>query len=98
MITVSRVAAFICVAILSACHGGSSGETTVVVTPPENPPRPPGPPVDGPAWWSYARDAQHSAVGAIATQSLQQVFWQTRIDLAPQYSGGDLLAHYGSPV
>lgn len=63
------------------------------------PPGPTAPPtVNGPAWFGFGRDAQHSSVGAIATQSLDRLLWQTPVDLAPQLSGNFLLIHYGSPV
>jgi hypothetical protein len=50
------------------------------------------------AWSNYAGDAQHTAVSATASQSMQAIRWQTPVDLNPQYSGNDLLIHYGSPV
>ena len=47
----------------------------------------------------FSRDAQHTAVSAIATPPLTRILWQTPVDLAPQYAGGRyLLTHYGSPV
>jgi hypothetical protein len=49
-------------------------------------------------WSSYARDAQHTALSTVAAQSLEGIRWQTPVDLAPQYSGNDLLIHYGSPL
>ena len=53
----------------------------------------------GPAWWGFGRDAQHSALGAIATQNLNRIAWTTPMDLAPQVqTSGALLIHYGSPV
>jgi hypothetical protein len=52
----------------------------------------------GPPWPGFARDAQHAAQGAIATQPFNRVRWITPVDLAPQYSGSSLLIHYGSPV
>jgi hypothetical protein len=56
-------------------------------------------PVSGPAWFGYGRDAQHTAVSAIASQDLGRIAWTTAVDLAPQYTGsGALLTHYGSPV
>jgi hypothetical protein len=77
---------------LTSC--GGSGE---VVN--EPPPGPVGPPVSGPAWPAFGRDAQHGAVSAIATQTLGRIRWQTAVDLAPQYVQGEyLLTHYGSPV
>jgi hypothetical protein len=49
-------------------------------------------------WSGYAHDAQHTAVSPYASQPLQSIAWQTSVDLAPQYSGNDLLIHYGSPL
>src|SRR5436189_161779 len=77
---------------LTGCGGGgvdSAGTEPVI----------PAPPVDGPAWFGFGRDAQHSANGAIATQDLNRIAWSTRLDLAPTYTAsGALLVHYGSPV
>ena len=78
---------------LIACSGG--GSSTTIADPPPPPP-PPG--VNGPAWWAFGRDAQHTAMGAIATQPLTRLIWQMPVDLLPQYSAGSLLIHYGSPV
>ena len=50
------------------------------------------------AWGGYARDAQHTALSPVASQPLQQIAWQTPVDLAPQYNGELLLIHYGSPL
>ena len=50
------------------------------------------------AWSTYAGDAQHTALSAVGSQPLQAIRWQTAVDLAPQYSGNDLLIHYGSPA
>lgn len=51
------------------------------------------------AWPGFARDAQHTAQGAVASQPLNRIVWSTPVDLAPQYDGsGELLIHYGSPV
>jgi PEP-CTERM motif len=50
------------------------------------------------AWGTYAGDAQHTALSGVGSQPLQAIRWQTAVDLAPQYSGNDLLIHYGSPV
>ena len=82
-----------CAVALAACGGGggSAGGSGGGVTP--------GAPVDGPAWRGFARDPQHSALAAIATQDLNRISWSTPIDLAPQFRpGGALLIHYGSPV
>jgi hypothetical protein len=51
-----------------------------------------------PFWGSYGRDAQHSGLSAVASQPLTSLHWQTRVDRRPQYSGNNLLIHYGSPV
>ncbi|HEY6511942.1 MAG TPA: hypothetical protein VI032_08190 [Burkholderiaceae bacterium] len=61
-------------------------------------PRPPVVPVDGPAWSSFAGNPQHSALGQITTQQMRGFYWYTPVDLQPQYSGGALQTHYGSPV
>ncbi|MCW5633922.1 MAG: hypothetical protein KIT17_11355 [Rubrivivax sp.] len=79
--------------------GGSDSPAPPPDVPPPPPPAPPVVPVDGPAWPTFARDAQHAALGAIATQALTTIWWSTPVDLAPPYTGsGSLLAHYGSPV
>jgi hypothetical protein len=49
-------------------------------------------------WNTFARDAQHTALSTTASQPLNQIHWQTPVDLQPQYSGNDLLIHYGSPL
>ncbi len=80
--------ALACAAAITACGGGGGSSAT---TDPEPPP--------APAWSGFARDAQHSALGAVATQDLERIRWSRSVDLAPQYTlGGALLAHYGSPV
>ena len=81
--------ALVLVIALNSCGGGGGSATAT---------DPPTAPVSGPAWWGFGRDAQHSAVGAIATQPLSRLIWQMPVDLAPQYSSGSLLIHYGSPV
>jgi len=82
--------------LLGACNNSSSSPAPVPTPPP--PTLPPGPPVSGPPWPGYARDAQHSALGTVATQTFNQIRWRTPVDLAPQYSGSELLIHYGSPA
>lgn len=84
-------------AAVAACGGGGSDAGGPGPVPP--PPVPPAPGVAGPAWWGFGRDAQHSALGGIATQDLNRISWSTPVDLAPQYQpNGALLIHYGSPV
>ena len=50
------------------------------------------------SWSGFAGDAQHTARAPAAAQDLRQIHWQTPVDLLPQYSGSDLLIHYGSPL
>jgi hypothetical protein len=50
------------------------------------------------AWAGYAGDPQHTALAPAASQPVGAIHWQTAVDLNPQYSGGDLLIHYGSPT
>jgi hypothetical protein len=52
----------------------------------------------GPAWAGYGGDAQHNANASAGSQPLQGIRWQTPVDLNPQFSGNDLLIHYGSPM
>jgi hypothetical protein len=91
-------------AVLAACSSGGGGSPTPTPVPTPTPtPAPtstPTPtPVSGPAWFGYGRDAQHTAVSAIASQDLGRIAWTAAVDLAPQYTpGGALLTHYGSPV
>jgi hypothetical protein len=81
------------VATLLGCGGGGGGGTPM---PPITPPV--IVPVNGPAWWGFGRNAQHSAQSAIEAQPLSQIHWQAPLDLAPQLTNGALLIHYGSPV
>jgi hypothetical protein len=50
------------------------------------------------SWPEFALNPQHTALSTVASQSLQAIRWQTPVDLQPQYSGGQLLIHYGSPL
>lgn len=49
-------------------------------------------------WNNYAHDPQHTAISATSSQALTRIFWQTPVDLDPQYSGDELFIHYGSPL
>ncbi len=49
-------------------------------------------------WVSFAGNAQHTARVPGPSQLPQQIRWSTPVDLNPQYSGGSLYIHYGSPV
>jgi hypothetical protein len=53
---------------------------------------------NGSAWSNFGGDAQHTSVSARPSQSLTNILWQTPVDLQPQYSGSNLLIHYGSPL
>lgn len=89
-------------AVLAACSSGGGGSPAPTPSPTPTPtptPTSTPPPVTGPAWYGYGRDAQHTAVSAIASQDLGRIAWTTPVDLAPQYTAsGALLTHYGSPV
>ena len=49
-------------------------------------------------WPSYGHDAQHSGISGTPAAPLGAIQWQTPVDLDPQFSGNDLLVHYGSPM
>jgi hypothetical protein len=84
--------------LVPGCGGGGGGGDAPPPSGLPLLPRPPVVPVDGPAWAGFAGDAQHTALGRIATQSMVGFYWYTPLDMAPQMSTGALLTHYGSPV
>jgi len=89
---IRRLCAFV-VVVTAAC---GKNATLAVPAPPGVVP---APGVSGPAWPAFGRDAQHSAVSAIATRSLSRVVWSTPVDLDAALDGDNfLLVHYGSPV
>src|SRR5436309_3245234 len=47
---------------------------------------------------TFGGNAQHTGVFQPAAQDLSVIRWQTPVDLMPQYSGSDLLIHYGAPL
>lgn len=49
-------------------------------------------------WSGHGHDPQHTGLSKVASKSMQRILWQTPVDLAPQYVGTTLYAHYGSPV
>ncbi len=49
-------------------------------------------------WASFAKNARHNAISQADSQPLNKIEWKTPVDLAPQYSGGELFIHYGSPL
>ncbi len=51
-----------------------------------------------PVWSGYGGNAQHYALSKFFSQNIRRIAWSTPIDLNPQYSGNDLLIHYGSPA
>lgn len=84
---------------LAGCGGGGGDSGTPTTPDNPGPVAVPDPPVNGPAWFGFGRDAQHTAVSAIASQDLNRVGWSAAVDLAPQYrANGSLAVHYGSPV
>src|SRR5437660_1692707 len=52
-----------------------------------------------PAPWSQcAGNPQHTALSKFPSQHPSSIKWSAPVDLNPQYSGNDLLAHYGTPL
>ncbi len=49
-------------------------------------------------WSAFAGSSQHTGISPTASLPLDHIKWQTPVDLNPQYSGSELLIHYGSPV
>jgi len=49
-------------------------------------------------WRNYGGDPCHTAVTRRRAQPPEEIRWSAPVDLAPQYSGDDLLIHYGSPL
>lgn len=85
-----KILAFLCLAISIALSGCKAGGNVLS--------SPVAPGVNGPAWFGYARDAHHSAQSPVGPQPLMRIHWSVPVDLNPQYHGGELLIHYGSPV
>jgi hypothetical protein len=51
-----------------------------------------------PMWTGFAGNEQHTAISGAAAQPLETIRWQSPVDLQPQFSGNDLLIHYGEPM
>src|SRR5437870_4971614 len=51
-----------------------------------------------PAWGNYNGNPQHTGISTTSLQTMNVIKWETPVDLNPQYSGNDLLIHYGSPL
>jgi hypothetical protein len=49
-------------------------------------------------WSGHGHDPQHSGISKIGSQPMGQIRWSMLVDLDRQYSGSDLLIHYGSPL
>lgn len=49
-------------------------------------------------WPGYAGGPQHQAISHYRAQTLQRIVWTAPVDMQPQFSGNDLLIHYGSPM
>src|SRR5262245_13015039 len=92
MASIRYLLLFAVCAVLLGCGGGGGGGGG-------SGPEPPPLVVIGPAWPNFGRDVQHAAQGAVATQALSRIVWQTPVDLVPPYLAGNVLhIHYGSPV
>jgi hypothetical protein len=50
------------------------------------------------SWGGYAQNPEHTGISPVVSQPLAAIHWQTPVDLDPQYSGTDLLIHYGSAL
>jgi hypothetical protein len=50
------------------------------------------------SWPTFAHGPHHEGNSAFESQPLMRIKWQTPVDLAPQYSGSELLIHYGCPL
>jgi hypothetical protein len=49
-------------------------------------------------WSGHGHDPQHTGLSQVTSKALQRILWQMPVDLAPQYVGTTLYAHYGSPL
>jgi hypothetical protein len=49
-------------------------------------------------WPGHAKDPQHDALISTSSAVPSHIRWSVAVDLDPQYSGGVLYIHYGSPV
>jgi hypothetical protein len=50
------------------------------------------------SWPGHSHDAQHTSLSGAAARVPTQIRWSTPVDLNPEYSGNELLTHYGSPM
>ncbi|HVT14038.1 MAG TPA: hypothetical protein VHE55_17375 [Fimbriimonadaceae bacterium] len=51
-----------------------------------------------PGWSQYGGNPQHTSLSAYPAQPLRAIQWSNPVDYDPQYSGNDLLIHYGTPL
>lgn len=49
-------------------------------------------------WSGHGHDPQHTGLSQVTSKALERILWQMPVDLAPQYVGTTLYAHYGSPL
>ena len=49
-------------------------------------------------WSGHGHDPQHTGVSQVTSKAMQRILWQMPVDLAPQYVGTTLYAHYGTPL
>jgi hypothetical protein len=50
------------------------------------------------SWSGHGHDPQHTGLSQVTSKTMQRILWQTPVDLAPQYVGTTLYAHYGTPL
>lgn len=50
------------------------------------------------SWPTYGHGPHHDGDSPFMSKPLRRIKWQTPVDLDPQYSGSELLIHYGSPL
>jgi len=55
-------------------------------------------PVAGYSWNELGSNFMHTADSSNSSQPLYRIHWADPVDLQPEYSGTDLLIHYGTPV
>lgn len=51
-----------------------------------------------PGWFTHGRNSEHTASSATPSQALRHIHWQSKIDLHPKLTTGELFIHYGSPL
>ena len=81
-------------AVLAACGGDGGGGSPGPAPTPAPTPTPPPPPVNGPAWFSYGHDAQHTAVELTRSVACDVEFWPVLDPTGMETSREETLATY----